>query len=160
MAGQHASGAGDRVALVIAESAIRQLHARYADACWRRDAEALRDCFTADAVWDFSSGAQQGPDAIVAFLATGFTHYRRILVTCGTPIVTLKSEGASARTWLVEDGVRADGARYRLIGHYSERFANQGGGWRIAWRRFQPHFSGLPGMTGDFIDVPDPGPPG
>ena len=89
----------------------------------------------------------------------GFTHYRRILVTCGTPIVALAPAGAEARTWMVEDGLKADGARYRLIGHYSERFVEQGDGWRIAWRRFQLHFSGLPGMAGDFIDVPDPGPP-
>lgn len=149
----------ERIRLVAAENAIRQIHARYADACWRRDADALRDCFTADGVWDFSTGAKRGPDEIAAFLAIGFGHYQRILVTGGTPIVALTPDGAQARTWMVEDGVKADGERYRLIGHYSERFVEQQGRWRLSWRKYQPHFSGQAGMTGEFLDVPDPGAP-
>ena len=30
---------------VIAESGIRQLHARYIDAVWRKDADAFANCF-------------------------------------------------------------------------------------------------------------------
>lgn len=36
------------------EAAIRQLHALYADAVWRKDYESFGDCFTEDAEWRIS----------------------------------------------------------------------------------------------------------
>lgn len=105
-----------RARLAMAEFAIRQLHARYADACWRKDADAMRALFAADGVWDFSSGPQRGGDAIARFLGGGFGHYRHICVTMGTPIVSLSGERAAARTYLVEQGLLADGAPYRTVG--------------------------------------------
>ena len=33
------------------EAAIRQLHARYCDAVWRKDIAAFGDCFAKDAEW-------------------------------------------------------------------------------------------------------------
>ena len=37
--------------LVVADCAIRQLHARYIDAVWRKDIDAFVDCFAEDAEW-------------------------------------------------------------------------------------------------------------
>lgn len=148
-----------RARLAMAEFAIRQLHARYADACWRKDADAMRALFAADGVWDFSSGPQRGGDAIARFLGGGFGHYRHICVTMGTPIVSLSGERAAARTYLVEQGLLADGAPYRTVGHYAERFVEEGARWLFAWRQFQPWYSGPPDMRGGFADLADPGPP-
>lgn len=133
-----------RERLAMAEVAIRQLHARYGDACWRKDAEAMRALFAPDGVWDFSSGPQRGGEAIARFLAGGFGHYRHIFVTMGTPIVSLTGEGAVARTHVVEQGLLADGAPYRTEGQYTERFIEEGAAWLFAWRQFQPWYSGPP----------------
>ena len=42
---------------VEAESAIRQLHARYIDAVWRQDPEAYGDCWAEDAHWKYMGPA-------------------------------------------------------------------------------------------------------
>ncbi len=37
--------------LAAADNGIRQLHARYADAVWRKDYPSFGDCFTEDCEW-------------------------------------------------------------------------------------------------------------
>ena len=36
---------------VAAEAGIRQLHARFVDAVWRKDADAFAECFAHDGEW-------------------------------------------------------------------------------------------------------------
>ena len=43
-----------------AESAIQQLHARYIDAVWRKDADAFADCFAKDAEWKIAGMHMRG----------------------------------------------------------------------------------------------------
>ena len=43
---------------VAAEAGIRQLQACCADAIWRKDADALGDCFAEDAVWWLTAGVR------------------------------------------------------------------------------------------------------
>ena len=139
--------------------AVMQLHARYVDAVWRKDTAAFGACFATDAQWRLSGFVIDGRAAIADFMATAFTRYRRILLTFRTPIVDLQDGAISARTYVSEQSVLADGTAYGPIGTYYERFVEEDGRLRFAWRLFMTEYVGGPDLTGDFYDNPDFGPP-
>lgn len=143
-----------------AEAGIRQLQARCADAIWRKDAEALGDCFTEDAVWRLSAGVRRGRAEIVETMRAGFSNFRAIFLTLRPPLLELGEGIASGRTYVTEEGARADGTGYAIIGIYFERFARgMDERWRFSWRHFQAHYAGPPRLTGAFIDAHDFGAP-
>ena len=47
-----------------AESGIRQLHARYLDAVWRKDFDAFGDCFAENAEWRIGGKILRGRDHV------------------------------------------------------------------------------------------------
>lgn len=143
----------------IAECAIRQLHARYGDAVWRQDLDAFGDCFAEDCEWRISGRAFRGRNEIKQFMATVFPMFRRILFTLRTPILEVGVGVASARTYVTEESVQADGTALFSIGTYFERFVDQGDRWRFSWRLFQSEYASAPGLTGPFYDNPVLGPP-
>ena len=65
----------------MAECMIRQLHARYADAVWRKDIDAFADCFTEDCEWRITGCNLKGRAEITDFMSGIFTRFRRILIT-------------------------------------------------------------------------------
>jgi uncharacterized protein (TIGR02246 family) len=141
------------------ECAIRQLHARYVDAVWRKDGVSFGECFAEDAEWRVGGQVMRGRTQIVAFIEGAFPLYRRILMTFRTPLLTLTPEGACARTYVTENSLFADGTPFAPIGNYYEHFVVQGGQWLFSWRMFQTHYIGPPDLTGEWYDLPDYGPP-
>ena len=53
---------------VAAEAAIRQLHARYVDAVFRKDVEPLGDCFAEDAEWRVGGRIMRGRGEVMTFM--------------------------------------------------------------------------------------------
>ncbi len=144
---------------VIVEAAIRQLHARYVDAVWRKDLDAFGDCFTADAEWRIAGRILHGRENIVENLRRLLPNFHRVLMTFRTPIVEVGNGTASARTYVTENNVFVDGRPGASIGIYYERFVDQGDRWRFAWRLFQTHYVGPADIKGPLYDNPDFGPP-
>jgi uncharacterized protein (TIGR02246 family) len=145
---------------IIAEAEVRQLHARYTDAVWRKDVPAFGDCFCVDAQWRLSGFVLSGRNDIAAFMGAAFAKYRRILLTFRTPIVAFEEGGdIVARTYVSEQSVLADGRAYAPIGTYHERFAREDGRLRFAWRLFMTEYIGPPDLSGQFFDNPDFGAP-
>lgn len=145
---------------VVVEAAIRQVHAHYADAVWRKDVKAFGECFAQDAEWRLSGMTLKGRRQITAFMAGVFPKYRRILLTFRTPLIDLDGEDrASARTYVTEQSVLADGRTYGPIGTYYERFIQTGGHWKFAWRLFMTDYIGPPDLSGTLFENPDFGPP-
>lgn len=145
---------------VAAECGIRQLHARYVDAVWRKDVEAFGDCFAEDAEWRVGGRVMRGREDCKRFIAGALTLYERILMTFRTPIVTLSGEGeALGRTYVTENSRFADGKAFSPVGIYFERFVRGGDKWRFKWRLFQTQYSGGPLFDEPFFDLPDYGPP-
>jgi hypothetical protein len=144
---------------IVAESAIRQLHARYADAVWRKDYDAFGDCFTEDAEWRISGMILRGRVEIVDAMKRLMPRFRRVLITLRTPILEVGNGTATGRTYLSEQSVFEDGRPYGPLGLYYERFVDQGERWRFSWRLFQTLYSGPPDMSGTFFENPDYGPP-
>jgi hypothetical protein len=144
---------------VVAEAAIRQLHARYIDAVWRKDSSAFGDCFTADAQWRISGMILRGRADITRFMAGVFPKYRFILLSFRTPILDVKEGRATGRTYVSEQSLLADGRPFCPIGTYYEHFVDEGDRWRFSWRLFHTSYIGPPDLTGTFFENPDFGPP-
>ena len=143
----------------VAECAVRQLHARYGDAVWRQDLEAFGDCFAEDCEWHISGRVFHGRTRIMDFMSGIFPMFRRILFTLRTPILEVGDGVASARTYVTEQSVLANGQPLFSIGTYFERFVDQGDRWRFSWRLFQSEYAADPALTGPFYANPEWGPP-
>ena len=143
-----------------AETAVRQLHARYADAVWRKDYAAFGNCFASDCQWITSSMVMKGRSGIVETVRGLQTKLKSILLTIRTPIVELEKDGSvSSRTYFSEQGFLTDGGGYLAIATYFERFTHEEGRLRFKWRLSQAHYSGPPDLTGSVKDNPDCGAP-
>ena len=147
--------------LVIADVGIRQLHARYTDAVWRHDYDAFAECFSPDAQWRISGMVLSGRAQIRATIERILGNFRRVLISFGTPILSVEGARASGRTYVTEQCAWKNGNTNISIGRYYEQFVDEGDCWRFAWRLFQLHYRGPPDLSGTYYDNPDYGaPPG
>jgi ketosteroid isomerase-like protein len=142
-----------------AEAGIRQLHARYTDAVWRKDADAFARCFTEDGEWRISGMVLKGRPQIAETIERILANFTRVLITFRTPLLDLGDGVASGRTYIDERCAWANGNTNISIGRYYERFVQVDGLWLFKWRLFELHYRGPPDMTGTFFDHPDLGPP-
>jgi len=150
----------EKMEFVVAECAIRQLHARYADAVWRLDYDAFGDCFAQDCEWRIGGVILRGREEIVEHNRQLFTtKFRRLFITLRTPILEVNGAKASGRTYFSAQNILADGTPFAPLGVYYEHFVDQGDRWRFAWRLFQTLYSGPADLTGTFHDQPEFGPP-
>jgi uncharacterized protein (TIGR02246 family) len=143
----------------VAECMIRQLHAHYVDAVWRKDIDRFGDCFAEDCEWRIAGHVLQGRPAIVAFMSHVFPQFERILLTMRTPVLEVGEGVASARTYFTEQSKFADGRPMAAIGSYFERFVDEGDRWRFKWRLFQTEYASSPDFTGPFYENPEWGAP-
>lgn len=142
-----------------AEAGVRQLHARYVDAVWRKDYAAFADCFTEDAEWRIAGKVHRGRQEIAGFLQLAMVNFHRVIMTFRTPIIELREGRVDARTYVTENNGFKDGRPGSTIGTYYERLVEQGGVWRRAWALYQLHYMGPADLTGSFFEQPDYGPP-
>ncbi len=144
---------------VEAEAGIRQLHARYIDAVWRKDLDAFGDCLTEDSEWRIGGAVLNGRANIVAHFGNILPRFQRILMTFRPAILDVGDGVATGRTYVTEQSVLADGRPFFAIGIYFERFVLQGTRWRAGWRLFQTQYAGPPDFSAPFIDTVDFGAP-
>jgi hypothetical protein len=145
--------------LVTADAEIRQLYARYADAVWRKDFDAVGECYSEDGEWRIGGAILRGRTEVVGHLTMVLARFRRVLVTLRTPLITVTGETATGRTYVTERGAFIDGNAIAPIGTYFDRMIREGGRWRFTWRLFQTCYVGPPDLSGDFYDNPEFGPP-
>ncbi len=142
-----------------AEAGIRQLHARYADAVFRKDFVSFGDCFTPDAVWRLGPHVLRGRAEAVAFLIEKTANSRFVLMNFGTPILSIGDGTATGRTPVVEKNVFHDAPPSHRVATYYEHFIAQEGVWRRAYALFALHYMGPDDYSGDFYPIADYGPP-
>jgi uncharacterized protein (TIGR02246 family) len=147
------------VDLIAAERGIRDLHARYTDAVFRKDFDAFAECFTKDGEWRISGRVLRGRDEIKQTIAIILDKFIRVFITFRTPILDVVDGEVVARTYIDEKCAWKNGNTNIAIGHYYERFAEEDGRWRFTWRLFETLYRGDPDLTGDFFDRTDYGPP-
>jgi hypothetical protein len=145
--------------LAEADAAIRQLHARYVDAVFRKDVKAFGDCFTQSCEWRISGMMFRGRAEIEEAIERILGRARRVYMSFGTPILEVGNASAAGRTYVNERCAWNDGKTNISVGRYYERFVDEGDRWRFSWRLFQLHYSGPPDLTGAWQEHPDYGPP-
>jgi ketosteroid isomerase-like protein len=141
------------------EAGIRLLHARYADAVFRKDYATFADCFTEDAEWRLGSYALHGRQEAVAFLADRIANSHWVLMTFRTPILHIENGTVAGRTYVTEQNAYKNAPPAHTVATYYERFAEQNGVWRRSWAFFQLHYIGKEDLSGNFPPQPDYGPP-
>ncbi len=148
----------------VVECAVRQLHARYIDALWRKDAEAFGDLFAEDAEWKVAGMHLRGRAEIRSTFATFMKHIDRTLMTFSTPILEVGDGWATGRTHVTENNKFADGQTASTVGIYYERYVEQGGRWLFQFRHWNLYYIGPPDLSGSFYPCmeygPFPGMPG
>jgi uncharacterized protein (TIGR02246 family) len=141
--------------------AVRDLHARYTDAVWRKDYPTFGECFAHDAEWRIGGLERRGREQITEAFKKIMSNFRKVLITFQSPIVDVSGARPSARTYIGEQVARIDGTANISIGRYYEYFILEEDRWRFAWRLFQLHYSGPPDLSGRYFDWEDYGaPPG
>jgi ketosteroid isomerase-like protein len=145
--------------LMVAEFLVRQLHARYLDAVWRKDFDAFGDCFAEDAEWRIGGKILRGRTEIVGNLKRLMPNFQRVLMTFRTPIVHIENGTVASRTYVTEQNAFLDGRPGKSIGIYFERFVKQGDQLIFKWRLFQLHYLGKMDITTPLFENPDFGPP-
>jgi hypothetical protein len=145
--------------LAEAQAGIRDLHARYTDAVWRKDIDAFAHCHAEGAEWRISGRVFRGRDEIRDGIAIILDKFIRVLITYRSPILSVGDGIASGRTYIDERCAWKNGNTNIAIGIYYEHFVEVDGVWLYKWRLFQRHYTGAPDMTGAFNEHPDYGPP-
>ncbi len=129
-----------RIARLEAESDIRRLKARYLNACDAKDVDAIRACFTADAVIDFPPIGEFDLDGLIAV----FTQ-----MAVSTPItdvhqghnaeIEVDGDEAKARWNLGYASYDPRARSFRLLANfYQDRYRRTPEGWRICYTRSEP----------------------
>jgi uncharacterized protein (TIGR02246 family) len=146
-------------AFVEADSAIRQLHARYVDAVWRRDFAAFEDCFATDAEWKIAGLHLRGRVQIRSQFEKFIASSERVLMLLGMPFLQVTDETATGRIHVTELVKCKDGHSVRTVGVYYDRYVGQADRWRFQWRHWSLFYYGPPDLSAPFFESPDYGAP-
>ena len=130
----------DRIEKLESESSIRQLKARYLNACDRKEAEAMKACFTPDAVIDFPPLGEFNLDSLVDI----FTQ-----MAVSTPIrdvhqghnaeITINGDTAKAIWNLGFATYNPEDHSFRLLSSfYHDTYIKTEDGWLISYTRSEP----------------------
>ncbi|MET0239541.1 MAG: nuclear transport factor 2 family protein [Sphingobium sp.] len=152
--------------LLLAEYGIRQLHARFADAVWRKDEADFGACWALDATWKIA-GLQFDTRAVIV------ESFARLLAACakvtilGSPPlfeIDVAAGTAVGRVQCTELAKMGDGSSAMTLGIYSDAYVRDGDRWLFQRRHFTLHYRGPIDLSADLVDAPSygafPGMPG
>ena len=144
---------------VVADSGIRQLHARFTDAVWRKDADAFADCFAGDGEWKIASMHIRGNAEIGSTFGRLMEACDRVQLILGMPILEVGQGTATGRMQITELAKMMDGSSAMTLGVYYDRYVEVAGRWRFQWRHFSLHYRGPVDLSAELVASPDYGPP-
>ena len=144
---------------LLADSGIRQLHARFCDAVWRQDAEAFANCFAENGEWKIAGMHICGRAEIGSLIAKFLAACERVLVMPSIPLLEVGDGSATGRLHLLEFAKMRDGSSALTVGVYYDRYVEEGGAWRFQWRHFALHYRGPTDLSETLVESPDYGPP-
>jgi uncharacterized protein (TIGR02246 family) len=144
---------------IVADCGIRQLHARFVDAVFRKDANAFAENFAEQGEWKLAGLHMRGRADIGATFAKLLGSCARVELLVGTPILEVGQGTAAGRVHVTELAKLVDGTAAMTIGVYYDRYVEEGGHWRFLWRHFALHYRGPVDLSAARVDSPDYGPP-
>jgi len=141
-----------------AECGIRQLHARYIDAVWRQDPEALAGCFAESGEWKIAGMHLRGRREIREAVARLLEPCERVLMTVGIPLIELRERSSIGRVHCLEFAKLKSGNSAVNIGIYFDRYVEHAGTWGFQWRHWALQYRGPADLSAAFMPSPDYGP--
>lgn len=144
---------------LVADSGVRQLHARFVDAVWRQDAGAFADCFAEDGEWKVAGMHMRGRAEIGSQFAQLLAACERVLIIPGIALLDVGPGTATGRIHVTELAKMRDGSSAMTIGVYYDHFVDDGTRWRFQRRHFGLHYRGPTDLSAPFVECPDYGPP-
>lgn len=121
---------GDRLA-------IRERIEAYADAVFRRDAEAWIANWDEDAVWSLPGLTVSGRASIRSAWEAAMEGFPMAAFFATPGSIVVQGDVAAARTYTREILVLADGGVRRIVGAYDDRLVRRNGEWLFSHRAYQ-----------------------
>ncbi len=143
--------------MLAADFGIRQLHARFADAVWRQDADAFASCWARAGAWKIAGLHLQGRDAIAQGCGQLLGRCSRIHLVSGQPILGEVDGGVRGRLGMTEFAWMPDGTQFITFGQYHDRYVEEDGCWRFAERFWSFKYRGPIDLSAPLVDTPDYG---
>jgi uncharacterized protein (TIGR02246 family) len=143
---------------VIADCGIRQLHGRFMDAVWRQDTASFADCFAESGEWKIAGMHMRGRDEIADTCPKLLGRCERIQLITQPAVLELHETGAIGRVHMIEFAKMLDGSSAMTYGVYHDRYVEEDGLWRYAWRHWAFKYRGPADLSAAFVDTPDYGP--
>lgn len=144
--------------LVAADCAIRQLHARFLDAVWRKDADAFAGCFAPDGEWKIAGLHMRGREEVGTTFAKLLGACERVQIILGIPLLDVNGSTAIGRIQATEFAKMMDGTSAMTLGIYHDRYVEVEGRWLFQWRHWALHYRGPADLSAPFVECPDYGP--
>jgi uncharacterized protein (TIGR02246 family) len=115
---------------------IRALVERYADAINRRDAQAYRETWASDAVWEIRGQRYTGREAIMAYWEPLMAGIPWVLQTINNGTVDLDGDVATCRWFHTDFALLPDGTARMAIGLYNDICSRTEGRWLFQHREY------------------------
>lgn len=144
---------------LLAEAAIRRLHARFVDIAWRKDAAGFAALFAEDGEWKIAGMAIRGRAEIETTFARLLGACERVSMMLGPPLLEINGATATSRTYATEFAKMMDGSFAMTLGIYYDTYICEAGEWLFARRHFALQYRGPADLSSPFVDGPDYGPP-
>jgi ketosteroid isomerase-like protein len=116
--------------------ALRTLHDAYADAVFRRDAQAWGALWAEDAVWNLGQGDVTGKDKIVPMWIGAMGMFSQVAFFCQPGALEVDGDAASGRVYTQEVLTEQDGTLRRIVGCYEDTYVRRDGRWLFSSRRY------------------------
>jgi ketosteroid isomerase-like protein len=143
--------------LIAADIGIRQLHARFADAVWRQDAEEFAGCYASDGLWKIAGMNIVGREKIAEACRNMLGRCSHIHIITGLPILEFGEGVAQGRLSMTEFARMVDGSTAMTIGWYHDDYIEENDRWYFKKRHWSMKYRGPPDLTGHFADTPNYG---
>ena len=116
--------------------AIRELIETYADAVFRRDADAWSGTWADDARWDLLGHVVEGKDAILATWLGAMDQFEYVAFMSTPGAIDVDGDRAKARVYVFET-LKSKGEHLRRVeGAYADKFVRTPDGWRFSERAY------------------------
>lgn len=134
--------------MIAADFAIRQLHARFADAAWRQDAEEFAACFASQGRWSIAGHDFSGREAIGEACVQLLGRCEHVHLITGQPILRAEGEAIAGRVTMTEFAWMPDGTQFFTVGIYHDRYVEAAGEWTFAERCWTLKYRGPIDLSG------------
>jgi uncharacterized protein (TIGR02246 family) len=143
---------------IAAECGIRQLHARFVDAVWRKDARAFAECFAREGEWKIAGLYMRGRSEIESTFGKLLGTCAKVQLIPAIPLLEVGQGTAVGRINMTELAKLNDGSTAMTLGVYYDRYVEEDGRWRFKWRHWGLHYRGPLDISAALVDCPDYGP--